>query len=33
MTELKEEEWKIKGSKELWECDKSIEAIAKWMQR
>jgi hypothetical protein len=32
MPELKEEDYKIKGSKDLWECVKSLEAIAHWMQ-
>ena len=32
MSELKEEDFKIKGSKDLWECVKSLEAIAHWMQ-
>jgi len=32
MSELKEEDYKIKGSKDLWECVKSLEAIAHWME-
>jgi len=32
MSELKEEDYKIKGSKDLWECVKSLEAIAHWMK-
>ena len=29
---LKEEDYKIKGSKDLWECVKTLEAIAHWMK-
>ena len=27
-----EENYKIKGSKDLWECVESLEAIAYWMK-
>ena len=32
MPELKEEDYKIKGSKDLWECVIQLEAIAHWMR-
>ncbi len=32
MNELEEDRYKIKGSKDLWECVEGLEAIARWMR-
>jgi len=32
MSELNEENYKIKGSNDLWECVEGLEAIAYWMR-
>jgi hypothetical protein len=32
MSELNEENYKIKGSNDLWECVEGLEAIAHWMR-
>jgi len=32
MSELNEEDYKIKGSGDLWECVEGLEAIAHWMR-
>ena len=32
MSELKEEDYKIKGNKDLWECVHTLEVVAHWMR-
>ena len=32
MSELNEDNYKVKGSKDLWECVEGLEAIAHWMR-
>ena len=32
MSELKDGDYKIKGSKDLWKCVQTLESIAHWMR-